>query len=215
MGQTNRQYPIFEVAPLCHNLPPCGAGERAMEGDIIAIRPPGQGAGRKERTRFLWLRLQGLEENEMGQLTTPLEEDGIIYDKRRYGIPLARLKQLHPSLDLVRTRNSTDIYQPFSNGIDEDLTPGRMTYADVLTTLQGEGNTLAQAQSILAPLIAHIKLTQQREVHRLPSLHLFRIAGTFYLTPPTPYRREGFFHTPPRALPVQGLVYDKLLGKYL
>jgi hypothetical protein len=46
MGQTHRKYPVWEVAILCRTNAPLASGhERAVEGDIIAVRPPAQGIG--------------------------------------------------------------------------------------------------------------------------------------------------------------------------
>jgi len=105
--------------------------ERTMQGDIIAVRRPGIGLGMVTMSRFLYLLVEGLDAHEMWPLkmmnTEPLDTvdsavpnaDMIIYEKRRYCIPLHRLKGVAPFLDLDRVRDHNDIYQPFLN-VDED-----------------------------------------------------------------------------------------------
>lgn len=216
MGQTHKKYPEFEAAILVHNLAVSGAAERAMEGDIVGIRRPHYEVGTKERSAFLWLRLQGLEENDMSQLAAPYEEADTIYDKRRYCIPLARLKQIVPSLDLARVRDRNDAYQPFMSGVDADTAPGPTTYAAALVTLQGEGMTESEAIAHLAPLVAHIRTDREKEAHRLPKLMLFRKDGVYYHNPPLAIRGTGgHYLAPKRALSVFGLVYDKQTQEYL
>lgn len=108
MGQTDPKYPIFEVAISCEDCAP-HVSERKLAGDIIAVRRPGMEIGSGEDKRFLWLRLEGLEENEMAQLVASITG----FDKRRYSIPLDRLKVLWPSFDMNRALDPNDSYQPF------------------------------------------------------------------------------------------------------
>lgn len=115
MGQTNPQYPVFEVALACEHRGNAGLHERKTVGDIIAIRKPSSGIGAKEVSKYLWLRLEGLEENQMHRLVDSI--DG--FDKRRYQIPLERLVSIVPSLNLARIKDLSDKYQPFL-GIDEE-----------------------------------------------------------------------------------------------
>jgi len=130
MPETFRDFAVVEVAILVtdHLSLPSGH-ERAVEGDIIAIRKPRRVMGTKTRSRYLWLLLEGLDWNPMSILDRsniepiPLDDipnpDEIPYDKRRYCIPLDRLKVVAPFLDLARVRDVADKYQPFLN-VDED-----------------------------------------------------------------------------------------------
>lgn len=121
MGQTNPNYPVFEIAISCEHGGTHSGGlkERKCVGDIIAIRRPAQAIGSKEMSRFLWLRVEGLEENEMARLTDPIEQNGETYDKRRYCIPLERLQAIVPSFNVNRAKDLNDKYQPFLN-VDEE-----------------------------------------------------------------------------------------------
>ena len=113
MGETNRQYPVFEAALSCEDCAPHtnGIHERKLAGDIIGIRRPALGIGSAERSRYIWLRLEGLEENEMWLLTELIPE----FDKRRFAIPFTRLRQAYPDFDISRAMNRDEIYQPFLN----------------------------------------------------------------------------------------------------
>lgn len=117
MGQTNPAYPIFEIAISCEHGGTHSGGlkERKTVGDIIAIRKPGIGIGLKEMSGYLWLRIEGLEENDMARLIDPIEG----FDKRRYCIPFDRLKAIIPSLDINRAKDLNDKYQPFLS-VDHD-----------------------------------------------------------------------------------------------
>jgi|SRR3990167_179690 len=117
MGYTNHNYPVMEIAISCEHggTHTGGTKERKCVGDIIAIRRPAQAVGRLEQSGYLWLRIEGLEENEMARLTDPIEG----HDKRRYCIPLDRLAQVVPSFNVARARDLADKYQPFL-GVDED-----------------------------------------------------------------------------------------------
>lgn len=114
MGQTNRVYPVVEVALSCTAHAPLDSGhERKLTGDIIAVRPPNMGIGLMEGHRYLWLRLDSWEEEQTGQLTMSVQEGDVAYEKRRYQIPLERLKAIVPAFDVDRALDPTDPYQPF------------------------------------------------------------------------------------------------------
>ena len=115
-----RDYPTMEIAIALWSVLP----ERVQEGDIVAVRPPGSAIGFKEDKVFLWLLVEGLEANLFEFLTMPVIEpfdatghyDGPTYtefDKRRYCVPMARLKEVYPALDLDKARDPADRYQPF------------------------------------------------------------------------------------------------------
>lgn len=120
MGQTHKVYPVVEVAVLLESKAPLASGhERAVEGDIIAVRPVNAGVGMLEMHRHLWLRLSGWEEGEIAELTRSAEEGGQRHEKRRYRIPLARLKVILPGFDEAKARSKAEVYQPFLT-VDED-----------------------------------------------------------------------------------------------
>lgn len=144
MGWTSRDYPVAEIALSLEYGGVLASGhERKIVGDIIAIRKPSAGIGMAEMKRFLWLRVEGLEENEFGTLTMLESEEGgpgedlTSYDKRRYCIPLERLKALYPDFDINRALDSDDIYQPFLP-VDEDG-PALYLTSSVVAPLSVEG----------------------------------------------------------------------------
>jgi len=115
-----RSYPTAEVAIALFS----GQGERLQEGDITSVRKPQIGIGLKEAKTRLWLLVQGPQYIEYAGLkekvTEPIDptrlyEDQayIKYDKRRFCIPLARLIQVFPTLDLAKARDLGQAYQPF------------------------------------------------------------------------------------------------------
>ena len=115
MGQTNPNYPVREIAIAVED---CAAHtfatkERKLAGDIIACRRPAYIVGTGEVAVYLWLRVEGLEENEMARLTDMLVEGGVRFDKRRYCIPLARLAEVAPGFSVARALDPADKYQPF------------------------------------------------------------------------------------------------------
>lgn len=136
-----REYPIAEIAIALWELVP----ERIQEGDLVTWRRPGLGVGGKEHKLFLWLLIEGFEAGDLPMLKTPVWEPFdptgeyepasayTRYDKRRFNIPLTRLKEVYPALDLNRCRDLNDGYQPFYT-IDEnnhlwltDSTPFQVT----------------------------------------------------------------------------------------
>ena len=102
----------------------------------MAVRQPHYVIGTKEATGYIWLRVEGLEENDGPIFLSPnydsdvdqrdLNSPTIRFDKRRYCIPLDRLKKIYHAFDIERAKDINDIYQPFMN-LDEDnfkyLTP--------------------------------------------------------------------------------------------
>lgn len=119
-------FPTMEVAIIVVNLPDDPGGERLKAGDIVDLRNPLSAIGSAETTRFLWLLLDGLEADEWlglaGNLTDPLRGDAVefvdpdnvtVWDKRRYRVPLNRLVQVAPYIDIDRVEDPGDPYQPF------------------------------------------------------------------------------------------------------
>lgn len=122
MGQTDRKYPTMQIAISVEDCAPIGDTERKQLGDIIAVRAPSDGIGKLEAATYLWLNIKGLEENEFADLVKPIfnAAGSIVYDKRRFCIPLERLQRAAAFLDITRAVDTTDIYQPFLN-VDGDF----------------------------------------------------------------------------------------------
>lgn len=128
-----RENIVAEVAILVASFRDHDGIERAKEGDIITVRKRVHLVGRHDRESkiVLWLYLQGLHYEEMyllksrGWDSKSLWDDMVgkdnkdRFEKRRFSIPLKRLKQLCPRIDLNRVRDINDTYQPFAV-IDED-----------------------------------------------------------------------------------------------
>lgn len=122
MGQTNKRYPVMEVAIVARKFSD-HVSERACQGDIIDIRNPKPAIGFKEANLFIWLLIEGLEENEMLGLLEQNEDmieipDNINinnhrYDKRRYMIPFSILKKQLPDFDIAKASSQDVVYQPF------------------------------------------------------------------------------------------------------
>lgn len=117
MPETYRDYPVMEAAISLVDASPLASGaERVLLGDIVAIRHPRREIGTQERKRFLWLRLYGLDSNELDRLHDRMSLDvDVSYDKRRYAVRLDRL----PGLNMTRALDLNDTYQPFLP-VDED-----------------------------------------------------------------------------------------------
>jgi len=95
--------------------------EHVKEGDIVTVRKPLSYIGRNENNRHLWLLVDGRDSSFMDSLnrnlTEPLDPADAttevqIFEKRRYCIPLDRLKVLALFIDLNRLRDRDDQYQP-------------------------------------------------------------------------------------------------------
>jgi len=116
MSLLDPNYPVKEIAISLVSYAPLSSGhERSIEGDIIAVRTPNVGVGREEVENYLWLRVEGLEESEFDRLTDTIEDStsDIVYDKRRYTIPLERLVEADPGFDINLALDDDRIYQPF------------------------------------------------------------------------------------------------------
>lgn len=115
MGALNPNYPVMEIAISLVNYTPLESGhERLLVGDIVAVRKPDVGVGRKEVEEYLWLRVEGLEEGELQILVESITTSaGEQFDKRRYGIPLEKIKEIDPDFDVDLALEDDRIYQPF------------------------------------------------------------------------------------------------------
>lgn len=91
-------------------------GLRAKAGDVIAIRPHRDAIGTKELRQFLMVTMDIADPRILDGLDMPnIDAKGQLVSKRRFQIPLTRLKDLMSSLDLSRVADSRDPYQPFVN----------------------------------------------------------------------------------------------------
>lgn len=97
----------FEIAIQAYDYP---EPHRAKAGDIIVVRAATGAIGKKEQKSFLWLTV---DITDLRLILGLAEPDTARGTKRRFAIPLDRLKQLMSSLDLTRVANPKDAYQPF------------------------------------------------------------------------------------------------------
>jgi hypothetical protein len=121
MPQTYKEYTVVELSLELHdNLDLASGHERSKEGDIINVRSPHLGTGKAVHKNYLKLLVSGLDKYELGSLSELMEaENGTLYDKRRYCIPLERLKMFYPSLDIGKLKDRNESYQPICM-VDED-----------------------------------------------------------------------------------------------
>lgn len=110
MNYAARGYASWEVALALLSKGSLGTGlkDRAQAGDIISIRKPTGFMGVMERKIFLWLLVEGYYSPLISLLGWPTA-----FEKRRHCIPLHRLKQAFPILDIDRCLDPEDSYQPF------------------------------------------------------------------------------------------------------
>jgi len=116
MSELDPNYPVMEIAISLVAYAPLASGhERVIEGDIAAVRKPNEGIGREEAKHYMWMRVEGLEESEFAKLTDYIVDStsNIIYDKRRYCIPLEKLYEADPEFDIDLALEEDHIYQPF------------------------------------------------------------------------------------------------------
>ena len=115
MSELNLNYPVMEIAINLVNYASLDSGhERSLMGDIVAVRKPNTGVGRKEVENYLWMRVEGLEEHEFSRLTDAvITSAGERYDKHRYSIPLEKLIEADPEFDIDLAQDDDRIYQPF------------------------------------------------------------------------------------------------------
>lgn len=132
MPETFNEYIEWEIAISTQSYSPLASGhERVQEGDIVTIRRPLGYIGTKESSLFIWLRIEGEDTSVMEAFRHPeflpdtdtrsdsFGDPLVYYDKKRFRIPLERLKEILPRFDLDRARDPLDDYQPFLP-IDED-----------------------------------------------------------------------------------------------
>jgi len=116
MSKTNIKYPVMEIMVSTISYADLSSGsERKNAGDIVAVRKPNIGAGLRELKRFIWMRVEGLEENDWTNLKLPVIDwnEKRKFDKRRFAIPLQRLVQFNASFDIAKAQDANIIYQPF------------------------------------------------------------------------------------------------------
>jgi len=85
------------------------------EGDIMVSRRPIGGVGSKEVERFLWLMIDGLEENDLFALSIPIFDElgDNITEKARYRISLSDLSLRDVNFDIDAARDPNVTYQPY------------------------------------------------------------------------------------------------------
>ena len=124
MSELDPNYPVMEIAICLVDYAPLPSGhERALVGDIVAVRKPSVGIGVKEAKLYLWLRVEGVEDGEFPKLVNYIMDStsDVIYDKRRYCISLEKLKENYPYFDIDLALDQDTIYQPFLL-LDDDYT---------------------------------------------------------------------------------------------
>jgi len=123
MPFTFRNYRVRQIGLYVKSEAPLATGhERIQEGDIGVVLNPNEGVAGIERAHYLWLRVQGRDDNDMDRLQDNNQPDidgNVFWDKRRYCIPFKRLKEVYPPLDISSVKDPVDMYQPFL-GIDND-----------------------------------------------------------------------------------------------
>lgn len=110
MPQTYRSYPILE-ASIClfHGGTLESGHRRSRRGDVVNIREMSKGTGLSVPKRYLFVPIYGFDIDEMYRFTDTIEA----FEKRRYSIPLARIKQNYPALDMNKLLDQDEMYQPF------------------------------------------------------------------------------------------------------
>lgn len=129
MSSLNEDNPLMEVQIKVFDFVDNGINERSKEGDIITVREAVGRLGDRERARYLWIRVQGLDSTDWLNKEDPLTEfddpknPGEIYSKHRFCIPLDHLASIRPDIDIVKVRDKTLDYQP-DMVVDEDTGDG-------------------------------------------------------------------------------------------
>lgn len=102
---------IYEIAIQAFDYP---EPHRAKAGDIVCVRRPTHAIGTLEQASLLWITVDIPDPRIIDGITQPrVDGSGRVVEKRRFRIPLAKLKALMSSLDLDRVANPKDRYQPF------------------------------------------------------------------------------------------------------
>lgn len=114
---------VFEIAISTVNRADSqgSALRRIKEGDIVVVRNPIGVVGSKEVNEFLWFTIETTPE-----VADSLTEPGVDGDKRNFKIQLPELKsKVLQSLDLVKARDKSRVYQPFVFADPDRFTDGR------------------------------------------------------------------------------------------
>lgn len=102
---------IYEIAIQAFDYP---GPHRAKAGDIVCVRPPTHAIGLLEQASLLWITVDIPDPRIISDITQPrIDASGRLAEKRRFRVPLTRLKTLMSAMDLDRVANPTDNYQPF------------------------------------------------------------------------------------------------------
>lgn len=123
-------YAAFEALLSLNDYAPQNGNERILVGDIASINPVANqtGMGMLMMRRYMAIILEGIPTELIDRLSDhPQMVDGAwdmearpdLYDKRRYCIPLERLKEVVPSFDIEKALDKSLVYQPF-RPVDEE-----------------------------------------------------------------------------------------------
>jgi hypothetical protein len=89
------------------------------EGDVIVCRAPSNGIGKKEGDRWLWFRadisadLAAILAGEYATRDAVTRKIEILHSKRRFKIPLEKIKAIDPDFDIDDARDQKSVYQPY------------------------------------------------------------------------------------------------------
>lgn len=100
----------YEVAIQAFDRP---LPEQVKAGDVVDVRPAKGTMGRKQLADFLWITVDMTPEQAAGLTESVLNADGTIRFKRRWMIPLVKLKSIASSFSEARAKDPKDEYQPF------------------------------------------------------------------------------------------------------
>ena len=102
----------YEIAIKAYDDP---GPTQSKAGDIICVRKALGTVGSGEMHRWIWITVDVADPAIIPGLDEPEEGDT---KKRRFKIPLARLKALNASMNMARVNDPLTIEQPFMNVTD-------------------------------------------------------------------------------------------------
>lgn len=116
-------------------------GGSIEQGDILCVRKPVGHCGMAERGRMIWIRVTTeLDSTVLDQLGEPFIESDVLYQKRRYSVPLNRIAEKFPSFDINRALDEGDHYQPFVGTPDTPYgVKGNFQWAETIPPFDIEG----------------------------------------------------------------------------
>ena len=163
MPQTFRDRGTYQIAILVQDYPDNQESERAKEGDIVGIRRDDAPAvGLKENSNLLWMRIDGEDSSFIGRLADLNKEGVNRFDKRQYCIPLKRIKEIYPWVDLNRIRDPNDIYQPFMEVTEPE------THEEIFAGLNTASFTTGKPGTFRIPIVEQLSLITSISITNLP-----------------------------------------------